>query len=528
MDDFDLMTRYVEEGSKEAFAELVRRHVALVYSSALRQMRNPHDAQDVTQAVFISLARDAHKLDRRKILAGWLMTATRYLCSHARRSASRRRSHERRAAELAYTMSKQTDSAWEQIAPDLDDAIAELGPRNRDAVLLRYFQGKSTRETAEALGITEEAAKRRLSRSLEQLRELLGPGGLTVSSVTLGVLLSANSVHAAPAGLAMATTAASMKFAAAATLQKGTVTLMSAIKSKVAIGLLTLTIGGTTTVMIQRTLARAPATAVAAALVANVAEAKDESWRQRFDSVYKLAANESLHRVPPPFIPEREALFNQIDPTGGMVNPGDDSVTQFTWREGQAEWSSWAMGPPTLVKVVRQIVGLPSYKLEMPLKYKLMHVTGDWILRAGASEDQKMEALNKILHDQLKWKFRLVKRSAEHDVLVASGNFALPGDPKDHVLDVYVDSKNQKGMAAGKVGEFLAMLGEATDTEMIDETHPPAHALENGVFWRNCLSTNPTGKDAETLLANITKQTGTHFAHARRVTARWVLTPLEK
>ena len=116
MDDYALLRQYVEQSSESAFAALVRRHVRLVYSSALRQMRDPHAAEDVTQAVFTSLARTAHKIRPNQVLCGWLMTSTRYLASHARQSQARRQYHERIAAEMTRTMTDppKTD-LWEQL-----------------------------------------------------------------------------------------------------------------------------------------------------------------------------------------------------------------------------------------------------------------------------------------------------------------------------------------------------------------------------------------------------------------------------
>ncbi|MDB5174715.1 MAG: hypothetical protein JWN51_3488 [Phycisphaerales bacterium] len=533
MDDYELIRQYVEHGSPDAFGELVRRHIGLVYSAALRQMRDPHDAQDVTQGVFIALARDAHKLRRQQVLAGWLSTATRYLALNARKSASRRRDHERRAAELANTMNNQTDTpAWEQIAPELDEAMAQLKPRARDAVLLRYFQGKSVRETAEALGITEDAAKRRLSRALEQLRGLFRRRGISVSLVALATLLTTHSVHAVPPALVAATTAASIKFASAATLQKGTVTLMSLLKTKAAVGLLALTVTGTTGVVVHHALARAPIAADApakpAVLLADASakplQAQEDTgkaapWRKRFDEVYHLDEGQDLRRVPPPFIPERTAYFNAIDAGGFMLDPTADAMTVFTYEGEMAEFNLFTRGAPTVSSVMGSMVGIPSYKLEMKLKDGLRPLPGDWVIRKSLPEDKKIEALGKILRDELKWKIHFEKRSAEHDVIVASGAFTPPKDNPDHMVDVFIDAKPNGGASAGGLDGFLRALGELCNTETIDEaTAPPT----NGVFWRVHTGSNLSREQADKMLANVTAQTGLQFKHTRKVTSHWV------
>ena len=536
MDDYELLRQYVDHGSPDAFGELVRRHIGLVYSAALRQMRDPHNAEDVTQGVFIALARNAHKLRRQQVLAGWLSTATRYLAMNARQSASRRRNHERRAAELANTMNNPTDTpAWEQIAPELDEAMAQLKPRARDAVLLRYFQGKSVRETADALGITEGAAKRRLSRALEQLRGLFRRRGISVSLVALATLLTTHSVHAAPPALAMATAAASMKFASVTTLQKGTATLMSLLKTKAAVGLLALTVTGTTGVVVHHALARAQVAADVpakpAVLLADASAkppqaqgdtSKAAPWRKRFDEVYHLDEGEDLRRVPPPFIPERTAYFNAIDAGGFMLDPTADAMTVFVIEGDAAEFNLFTRGAPTVSSVLGSLVGIPSYKLEIKLKDGLRPLPGDWVIRKNLPEDKKIEALGKIIRDELKWKVHFEKKSAEHDVIVASGTFTAPKENPEHLgpmVDVFIDAKPGGGMAAGGLDGFLRTLGELCNTETIDEaTAPPT----NGVFWRVHTGSNLSREQADKMLANVTARTGLQFKHARKVTSHWV------
>src|ERR1043165_4173401 len=100
LDDSQLLHEFVKKGSQEAFSELSRRYVNLVYSSALRQLGNSHTAEDVTQAVFIVLAKKASNLRRGTVLPSWLLQTTAYAVSNARRAAARRRIHEQKAAEM--------------------------------------------------------------------------------------------------------------------------------------------------------------------------------------------------------------------------------------------------------------------------------------------------------------------------------------------------------------------------------------------------------------------------------------------
>ena len=265
MDDYGLLRQYVQDRSQEAFASLVQRYVGLVYSSALRQTRDPHQAEDVTQAVFISLARKAHQINANVVLSSWLLTAVRYQTLRDRRSRFRRRYHEHRAGQMVKAMDEQmTQQEWEQIAPQLDAAIADLGQKSRDALLLRYFEGQSMAEVGGRLGISEEAARQRVCRAVEHLRGFFAGRGVEVTSLGLASLLSAHAVQAAPAHVvALATAAAaSVGVAGAATagaagswIAKGAIVMAMSKAQTTVIGVVAaiLAIGVTTAVVIHRT-----------------------------------------------------------------------------------------------------------------------------------------------------------------------------------------------------------------------------------------------------------------------------------
>lgn len=230
--DRDLITQYARTGSDKAFAELVHRQINLVYSTALRVVRNPSLAEDVTQKVFVALARNAHKLQRRPVLSGWLHETTRNLAVTLIRGEERRRQREHEAAIMRHIESTDPHPAWDQIAPHLDSALAQLRDADREAILLRYFERKTAKEIAERLGLTEEAAQKRATRALERLRSILAARGLAVAMPGLSGLLGLQAVQLAPAGLAASVigTAAAAGAAATATSTLGFIMVSTKIK----------------------------------------------------------------------------------------------------------------------------------------------------------------------------------------------------------------------------------------------------------------------------------------------------------
>jgi RNA polymerase sigma factor (sigma-70 family) len=197
--DAALLKEYATGNSEEAFRELVARHAPMVHSAALRQVGCNALAEDVTQVVFSLLARQADKLTDRPVIAGWLHRTARFAALKAVRTERRRRDRE----QEAHPMNEEDDSQaiWRQIEPHLDEAIDTLGENDRNAVMLRYFDGRNLRDIGDALGVSEDAAQKRVSRALEKLRAFLACRKVAVSVGVIAALLPSNAVAAAPAGL---------------------------------------------------------------------------------------------------------------------------------------------------------------------------------------------------------------------------------------------------------------------------------------------------------------------------------------
>jgi RNA polymerase sigma factor (sigma-70 family) len=263
-DDMELMREYVRNNSEEAFATLVSRHINLVYSVALRQVRDPHFAEEITQAVFIILARKAGSLGSKIILAGWLCRTARYASANAL-TIQRRRQHREQEAfmqnilQSGDTSSSIHETTWNEISPLLDAAMEKLGRKDHDALALRFFENKNFAEVGAALGASEDAAKKRVQRALEKLRKFFAKGGVNSTTAIIAGAISENSVQAAPVALAKTISAIAITKGAVAsssilTLVKGTLRIMTHAKLKLAIGIAAgiLLVAGATTIVISQ------------------------------------------------------------------------------------------------------------------------------------------------------------------------------------------------------------------------------------------------------------------------------------
>jgi RNA polymerase sigma factor (sigma-70 family) len=258
-DDMTLVREYAASQSETAFAELVQRHVNHIYSAALRQVGDMHLAGDIVQAVFIILARKAATLGPKTILSAWLYRTAHFAAADAIK-ARRRRQIREQEAYMQSALNESEENIWMQLAPLLDDAMNQLGETDRAALVLRFFENKTAGEIAVALHIGEEAAQKRIARALEKLRAIFGKRGVTSTAATLAGAISANSIQAAPVGLAKTVSAVAITKGSAAAIStlilvKGTMKMMTWIRIKFAVGIggSLLLVAGMATVAVSQT-----------------------------------------------------------------------------------------------------------------------------------------------------------------------------------------------------------------------------------------------------------------------------------
>src|ERR1041385_6878179 len=240
VDDTDqvLIRAYVCCRCEHSFAELVRRHVNVVHSTALRILREAALAEEVTQGVFLALAQHSARLQGRSSLTGWLYETTRNLSINTVKSEERRRQREREAATMKALIVDESQGIWQQLALQLDEAIAHLKRSEREVILWRYFEQKTAEQIGVRLGLSPDAAQKRVARAMDHLRSIFAKGGITISAASLAAILSAEAVKAAPVGLALAAIVAANGMGASLTTTSTIQMIMASTQAKIGIAAL--------------------------------------------------------------------------------------------------------------------------------------------------------------------------------------------------------------------------------------------------------------------------------------------------
>jgi RNA polymerase sigma factor (sigma-70 family) len=354
MTDAKLLRQYFDADSEDAFAELVKRHADWIYGSALRMVRDPHLAEDVTQAVFMVLAQNGRKVGQRPLNA-WLFGVMRYSAIHARRIRERQQRHERQAAEMtAQNADSQQPEMWEELAGRLEESVWRLGRQERQAVLLRFYQQKSLAEVGEALGVSEDAARKRVAKAVGQLKKMLGTVEI-IGSAELSETFMQRITHPASASVKVSSARAHSTTAGGATvIAKGAMTMMLVTKLKIAAaGLIVLALIPSAVAVVMA--AREPVAAHSAAATQPTAtqmtlalRIKAASNLRQIGQALLLYSNENVRAYPPTLgdliryeaIPPEIFVLPHVD----KQPPANVNRQKFGWvqanhqREELAKW----------------------------------------------------------------------------------------------------------------------------------------------------------------------------------------------
>ena len=320
-DSQQLLTEYSLNGSDAAFQELVERYINFVYSTALRMVGGDSQlAEDVTQTVFINLARKGRALSSGVMLGGWLHQHTFHLATKAVRGERRRQTREREAVEMN-SLNDNSQAQWRTVAPILDEAITQLGGEDRAAILLRFFEQRDFGAVGAALGSNEDAARMRVNRALGKLHSLLKQRGVTLSIAALGTVLTTQAVTAAPIGLALAASTAALAGAAAGTGSTLTV-LKIMTATKLHLSLTALVVVGTATTLVIRYQSQV--------------SVRQENQTLRAQITQLNADNESLSKrmaqakaVRAPRLPAPRMQF--IDPAAALPSEIIQATNRYAW-----------------------------------------------------------------------------------------------------------------------------------------------------------------------------------------------------
>ena len=520
--DADLLEQFVRDHSEAAFADLVERHIGLVHSVALRHTVNPQHAQDITQVVFIILARKALALSRKTILPGWLYHTARLVAANDHRAEIRRIRRDQEVFMQSTLQEPTPDPLWPELSPLLDEAMSRLRASDRDALVLRYFQNKSLAEVGAVMGLAERTAQKRILRAIEKLRTYFAKRGVTNTADEIAKSISANSVQAvSPALIKTVAATAFAKGATASasilTLTKGALKIMAWTKVKTAVVATAVLLLGTT-----------------AGLTPYVWKYyfSPDAWRYRFEATYRLTDGEVIRYIKPPFIPERLTYYRTEESSQAKAAPHGPDFMIFQQDGDKLGMPGMGFGfkQHSLQRILDDQLGCRHYELDAPAALFNINLPGDWTIRKGTPREKLLKALEPIILKATGRTIHFEKQSIERDAIVAHGTMKgnLYGD---NGIQIYAEKKDRYGgRSYGGLTGFLGTVGERLNTYMVNEARADNEASFGWVDSKDADASKMGDRREELMnkvLKNITDQTDLTFTHEKRLVDVWFITEVK-
>ena len=523
--------------NREAVERVVQEHGRWVLGAARRRVGDAELAEDVAQGVFLLYWRKGAVVEGMSgegKLAGWLYRAVRYCSANAMRLKRIRQRHERVAAMER----KQTErtAGWMEVEGELEGAMDGLSEKDRQAVVLRFYRGLSLKQVGVAMGMEEEAARKRVERAVGKLRERLAGKGVVVEAGSLGAMVLAHAVECGmeggSAGLVekvMAGIGGGGGNGTAGLIAKGAEKMMVWAKVKVAavmIGAVLVT-GGVTAVAAGTT----PVPAGPASKEPEATTAKDAAWQAKFNRVYGLADGEVVKRIRPPFPPERTEFWKAND---RKKRDAPDQMVLLSGGQFTFASRGWGQVDP-LKSVLQSVMGWNTGDFEGPADLLAKPVPGDWVVRAGATEQEKVAGLLAILQRDVDPAITIEKQQqAARETIVARGKFEyqphVDASGTNQVIlfsDPYV-AEDGGGGGAGTLAQFLNVMGNCAGVQVVDQVDRDRPAMVSwhtlGSCWLSARPKDPDrSKKLDSLLKNVAAQTGLSLIREKQKASVWVV-----
>jgi RNA polymerase sigma factor (sigma-70 family) len=402
---------------RSALNALIRRYANLVHGVALRQTGDPHLAADVSQGVFIVFVRRIRSIRHARVLPAWFLQTTRLAVKAAMRSAARRRHHERLACLPEQAM-REPHLDDPDLLSELDEAVSSLPQGDRELVLMKYHMGWTMTAISSKLDINEEAARKRLSRAVERLREIFAKRRATMSTASVAALLIAAGAHSAPAAVVQASIAAATTSAATTSLGAAIASklagamLLSKLKLAACVLVMTLGIVGTVAAVgvLQSRPAGPPQPPPAQA-----------SPLKSLEEHYALADGQVLRLIEPPFPAARSAFLAKEFP-GVRAEVGS---LGFLYAPGGLTWRHLSMSGLTLDRIATSMFELDWYTVMGLDLVPWDPIPADVVVREGASTRQKLDALAELIGQRTGQQVKFAQRKVPRPCLVLRGKTEL-------------------------------------------------------------------------------------------------------